>query len=164
MSGAHTGALRAVAPLEVGVVVADVDAMLAFYAGVLGMTVLSDLHVPADMSRKTGLAANGYRVVRLESDRGDRLKLATPAGGPDACAASAFAMQRRGACYLTFIVDDVRALHARLRTSGARIRSDGVVELRPGVWLVLATDPESNFVEFLQYDDLASYRPAKQVA
>jgi hypothetical protein len=69
-------------------------------------------------------------------------------------------MQRRGGSYVTFIVDDVRSLHDRLARAGAAIRSRGVVELRPGVWLLLAADPEGNFVEFLQYDDLASYRPA----
>jgi len=38
-------------------------------------------------------------------------------------------------------------------------RSDGVVLLRPGVRLLLANDPEGNWLEFLQYDDLAAYRP-----
>jgi hypothetical protein len=73
-------------------------------------------------------------------------------------------MQRRGGSYVTFIVDDVSSLHERLARAGTPIRSRGVVELRPGLRLVLATDPEGNFVEFLQYDDLDSYRPVAAAA
>ncbi len=156
--------MHAVAPFEFGVVAADIDAMLAFYVGVLGLAVLSDFDVPADKSLLTGLAPDGYRIVRLESNRGDRLKLARPAPAPQSSAPADYAMQRRGGCYVTFIVDDLRSLHERMVRAGTAIRSRGVVELRPGVWLVLATDPEGNFLEFLQYDDLASYRPAKQAA
>jgi lactoylglutathione lyase len=156
--------MHAVAPFEFGLVATDIDAMLAFYVGVLGLTVLSDLDVAAEKSRLTGLAPDGYRVVRLESNRDDRLKLARPAAGPQPAAPGDYAMQRRGGCYVTFIVDELRSLHERMVGAGTTIRSQGVVALRPGVWLVLATDPEGNFLEFLQYDDLASYRPAKQAA
>jgi catechol 2,3-dioxygenase-like lactoylglutathione lyase family enzyme len=156
--------MKTVAPSEIGVVAADIDALLAFYVGVLGMRVVGDIKVPAATSRRTGLAPDGYRVVRLETDGGDRIKLARPIAGPQPGPRGDYAMQRRGATYLTLIVDDVRSLHARLIAAGVALRSEGVVELRPGVWLVLATDPEGNFIEFLQYDDLASYRPPKETA
>jgi catechol 2,3-dioxygenase-like lactoylglutathione lyase family enzyme len=161
MDSMTQAAMHAVAPFELGIVADDIDAMLAFYAGVLGMRVLSDLRMGADKGRASGLAPEGYRIVRLESDHGDRLKLARPADGPQPATPPDHAMQRRGGSYVTFIVDDVDSLHLELVRSGASIRSRGVVELRPGVRLVLAADPEGNFVEFLQYDDLASYRPSK---
>jgi hypothetical protein len=32
------------------------------------------------------------------------------------------------------------------------------IEVRPGVFVVYALDPEGNYVEFLEYPDIASYR------
>jgi hypothetical protein len=68
-------------------------------------------------------------------------------------------MERRGGPYVTFIVEELDALHARLAGAGVPIRSDGVVEVRPGLRLLLVSDPEGNFVELVQYADLRSYRP-----
>jgi lactoylglutathione lyase len=146
-----------VAPFEVGFVVSDIDAMLRFYRDVLGFALLTDITMPAATSRAAGLAPDGYRVVRLASHRGDRLKLARPSspGGPTP--ATATMMQPRGGAYVTFIVDDLPALHERLRQAGTRIASDGIVDLRPGVTMMLATDPEHNWLEFVHYDDLTAY-------
>ena len=110
---------------------------------------------------RSGLAPDGYRVVRLESSGGDRIKLAQTAASRESVAAPAYPMQRRGSAYLTFIVDDLPALHRRLRDAGVNVASEGVVVLRPGVSMLLATDPERNWIEFVHYDDLASYRPAQ---
>ena len=33
------------------------------------------------------------------------------------------------------------------------------VEVRPGVFLVFARDPEGNVLEFVEYTDLRAYRP-----
>lgn len=153
--------MKTVAPFEIGLVVADVDRVLPFYRDVLGLVVIGDIEVPAERSRASGLAPDGYRVVRLESSSGDRLKLARPAGGGVRVAAADHAMDRVGTAYVTFIVEDLAALHAKLRDAGANIRSQGIVELREGLRLLLVSDPEGNFLEFLQYDDVAAYRPAK---
>jgi len=37
--------------------------------------------------------------------------------------------------------------------------SDGPVEIRKGITAIFTCDPEGNFLEFVQYADLASYRP-----
>jgi catechol 2,3-dioxygenase-like lactoylglutathione lyase family enzyme len=147
-----------VAPFEVGFVVSDVEAMLRFYRDVLGFALLTDITMPATASRAAGLAPDGYRVVRLESRRGDRLKLARPSSPGAPTPATDYMMQPRGGAYVTFIVDDLPALHEKLRQAGTRIASDGIIDLRPGVTMMLATDPEHNWLEFVQYDDLAAYR------
>jgi catechol 2,3-dioxygenase-like lactoylglutathione lyase family enzyme len=152
-------AVKTAAPFEIGIVVADVDRVLPFYRDVLGFAVIGDLEVPADRSRRSGLAADGYRIVRLESSGGDRLKLAQPGGGGAAGAPAAWAMNRPGGCYVTFIVEDLAALYARLVQAGTPVRSDGIVLLRAGLRLLLVADPEGNFLEFLQYDDIDAYRP-----
>ena len=73
--------------------------------------------------------------------------------------AADFAMHRAGACYVTWIVEDLSALYERLLQAGANIRSkQGIVQLRAGLRLLLVADPEGNFLEFLQYDDITAYR------
>jgi len=151
--------MRTVAPYEMGITVEDLDRELAFYAGVLGLRVVSEIDVPGEKSAWSGLAPEGYRIVRLETPSGERLKLARPARAPEDVPPASWAMQRRGAAYLTFIVDDLDALHVRLVERGVDVRSRGKVEVRPGLWLVLVADPEGNYVEFLQYADLHAYRP-----
>ncbi|HUW38510.1 MAG TPA: VOC family protein [Rhodocyclaceae bacterium] len=151
--------MKALAPMEVGFAVADIDAVLPFYRDVLGLKVLSDVTAPADKSRQTGLAPEGYRVMRLENEAGDRLKLAQPTLAPLAAAPRAFALERQGGAYATFIVGDIDDLLERFRTAGADVRSAGKVEVRPGVWVLLVRDPEGNHLEFVQYADLSSYRP-----
>lgn len=151
--------MTSVAPFEVGLVAANLDALLPFYRDVLGFALLTDIVAPAATSRAAGLAPDGYRVVRLESSRGDRIKLAQPLAGCERVQPTAHAMQRQGTAYLTFIVDDLTSLRQRLREAGTPIRSDGIVVLRPGLTMLLATDPEHNWIEFVHYEDLASYRP-----
>jgi lactoylglutathione lyase len=156
--------MKTVAPFEVGLVVTDIDRLLPFYRDLLGLAVIGDVEVPAERSRPSGLAADGYRVVRLESDSGDRLKLARASRAGAPTAAAGYAMERPGTAYVTFIVDDLVGLHRRLTQAGAQIRSAGVVTLRSGLRLLLAVDPEGNFIELLQYDDVSAYRrPASGV-
>jgi catechol 2,3-dioxygenase-like lactoylglutathione lyase family enzyme len=156
--------MKTLASFEFGFVAADIDALLSFYTEVLGLALVSDLTVPTATSSATGLAPDGYRVVRLETNRGDRLKLARPTAPPEHATPTAYPMQRRGASYVTFIVDDLKSLYDKLLRVRVAIKSQGIVGLRPGVSLVLATDPEGNWLEFLQYDDIRSYRPGDATA
>lgn len=154
--------MDSVAAYEVGIVAADVDALVRFYVDALAMTVCSDVTAPADASRRTGLAPAGYRVVRLSTSFGQRFKIARAPDSVRRAANDAFPMGTTGSFYVTFLVRDIRALHARLDKAGVRLCSDGVVEVRPGVWLFLAADPEGNWLEFVEYADIASYLgPAK---
>lgn len=150
--------MKTTAPFEIGLVVDDIDRELAFYRDLLGLVVIGDVEVPGERSRRSGLAADGYRVVRLESATGDRLKLARPTRCAPSVSAGRYAMERAGSAYVTFIVEDLAALHERLVRAGVDRRSDGIVELRAGLRLLLVADPEGNFVELLEYDDVAAYR------
>jgi len=151
--------LKSVAPFEIGITVSDLDAILPFYRDVLGFRVLSDILVAAQTSRLTGLTPDGYRVVRLESDAGDRIKFAQPGTPPVAAPARAFALERQGGHYATFIVADLDALHARLAQAGIKLDSHGMVEVRAGLRMMMIRDPEDNYIEFVEYTDLEAYRP-----
>jgi len=151
--------LKSVAPFEIGITVSDIDGILSFYRDLLGFTVLSDIVVPAETSRLTGLSPNGYRVVRLESEGGDRIKFAEPGTPPGAAPVRASALETQGGHYVTFIIEHLDALHTALLHAGLKTVSQGIVEVRAGLRMMMIRDPEGNFVEFVEYADIGSYRP-----
>jgi catechol 2,3-dioxygenase-like lactoylglutathione lyase family enzyme len=153
-----------VASMEVALVVADVDAVMPFYVDVLGFRRVSDHDVPRDKSATTGLSPTGYRIVRLETNLGDRLKLASPHGGAALRAPTDFPLASEGGAYVTFLIDNLDDVEDRLIAAGVPICSRGIVEVRPGVRLLLARDPAGNFLEFVQYADLGTYRPSSSAA
>lgn len=147
-------------PLEVGVAVRDLDALIPFYTGTLGFAFVSVANVSAELSQQAGMAAGGYRVARLQTPYGERLKLIQPVDLPTDDPPTPYTMERRGAMYLTFIVADLDAMIARLLAAAVTLISGPEkVEVRPGVWLAFACDPEGNVLEFVQYADIAQYRP-----
>ena len=147
-------------PLEVGLCCRDLDALKQFYVDALGFTAINDLHVPADKAGQTGLCDGGYRVARLQTPRGERLKLLQPDNPPVPAAFADSILARQGTSYITLIIDDLPTAMARLRPYGLPLLSgEATVEVRPGTFLVFARDPEGNLLEFVQYADIRAYRP-----
>lgn len=152
--------LEMASPLEVGIVCRDLPALRAFYEHGLGMTVASEIRVPADKASDSALAQTAYTVVRLQTSYGERIKLLStghPAlpqqQEPD------FLLERHGISYLTFIVPDIDAAIHTVRAAGAQfLTGESRVEVRPGVYLAFCRDPEGNVLELVQYTDLTSYR------
>lgn len=66
--------MRMVAPLQVGVCCADLDGLAAFYVRVLGFAQVDVIEVPAEKAAPTMLSDCAYRVCRLQSPYGERLK------------------------------------------------------------------------------------------
>ena len=148
------------APLEIGICVQDLDIMIGFYRDVLGLRYVSTFEVPPEKSAPATFADDGYRIVRLQTNRGERIKLAQPAAKPLERRDETEVLARRGNAFLTFIVDDLKAQIASLEKAGARLRTGGTrVEVRDGVYLAFAEDPEGNYLEFVEYADIAAYRP-----
>ncbi len=155
--------MKVTAPFEPAIVVRDLERMLGFYRDVLGMQVFSIVDMTPEQSSQAGLCDGGFRIARLETDGGDRLKLAAPRDPPQPQPPVEQVLQRHGIGYLTFIVPNIARLHARLAQSGARIRTGAKpLDFRPGVVkLMFAEDPEGNLLEFLERNDLDTYRPAR---
>jgi lactoylglutathione lyase len=152
--------VRLVAPLEVGIAVTDLDAMRAFYEDVVGLEFVSLYEVDPERGAAATMCDAGYRIVRLQANTGERIKLAQPGRPPDVADPPAAVLGRQGRVFLTFIVEDLQATIRRLRASGADVRTgESRVEVREGVYLAFAEDPEGNFLEFVEYDDLGAYRP-----
>jgi catechol 2,3-dioxygenase-like lactoylglutathione lyase family enzyme len=152
--------LKQAAPLEVGLVTRNIDKMLPFYRDVLGFKFISDVNTPPELSTKTGATRSGYRIIRLQTPLGERIKLVQPGRNGGEPGATLHAMGRSGFEYLTFIVSDMKGTLERLKAAKTPLLSNGeAVEVRPGVHAIYSRDPEGNFVEFVQFDDLKSYRP-----
>jgi lactoylglutathione lyase len=152
--------LKMVAPLEPGIVCIDINRMLAFYTEVLGLTFVSDAEATAEMSSEFGTSPNGFRIIRLQTPYGERIKLVQPK--KTALAQSPvpdWVFEGQGIAYITFIIADVHEVAARLKKYQVPVMSKGPIEIRKGITAIFAKDPEGNFVEFVQYADLASYRP-----
>lgn len=147
------------APLEVGICCSDLLRLRRFYEEVMGFTFVSEIAVPADKAAPSGLSANGYTVVRLQTSYGERVKLLAPKTPPQEQAPSDYILDRAGAMYLTFIVEDIDSAIARLHKARAPfLTGDKRVEVRPGVYLAFCRDPEGNVLELVQYEDISSYR------
>jgi lactoylglutathione lyase len=154
------GSLRMVSPLEPGIVCADIARMLDFYTEVLGLKFVTDAEASSEMSRKFGAAPAGFRIVRLQTPYGERIKLVQPKKVllkqnklPE------WVFERQGIAYLTFVIVDVKEVAERLRKHRVALMSNDPVEIREGITAIFAQDPEGNFIEFVEYADVASYRP-----
>ncbi|MSQ21299.1 MAG: VOC family protein [Betaproteobacteria bacterium] len=150
--------MKMTAPLEVGICVADLARAMAFYEGVLALKKISAIDLNEHGSQMSGLGTSGYRVVRLQTSYGERIKLVCPIGPPERPGPAATPSSRTGLAYVTFLVDDIDAMVKCCERAGSA-SVKGIVELRPGVRMALVPDPEGNFIEFAQYDSIGAYRP-----
>jgi len=147
-------------PLESGIVCHDIDTMLHFYVEVLGLQMVSDAQTIPELSERFGATPFGYRIVRLQTPYGERIKLVQPnkkAPSPDPIPQWVF--ERHGLAYLTFVIQDIQEVVAQLRNHKVRMVSEGPVEVRKGVFALFTVDPEGNYIEFVEYPDVSAYRP-----
>jgi catechol 2,3-dioxygenase-like lactoylglutathione lyase family enzyme len=152
-------AMKMIAPLEPAIVCFDMERMLKFYIGVLGLKLVADVEADPDIGKKIHISPHGYRIVRLQTSYGERIKFVmanvAPAKHPD----YDYVYECQGHAYLTFIVKNMDEILARLADEHIAIISEGIVEVREGVFAFFIKDPEGNFVEIVDYPDIASYRP-----
>lgn len=152
--------MRMMAPLEIGFCCRNLDRLVRFYVDVLGCTLVNCVEVSPEKARAARLSAEGYRVARLETPWGERVKLLEPDREPADPGEGPWILDRRNAAYVTFIIDDLQAMLARLAAAGVEIMTGPErVEVRPGTYLAFVRDPEGNVLEFVEYADIGAYRP-----
>ena len=152
--------LNMIAPFEIGICVGDLATMIPFYRDVLGFKLISEIDVPADKSNDAGFTTSGYRIVRMQTNYGERIKLVQPVMTPGARGSGEEVLSNKGNVFLTFIVDDLKNTVSRVKATGAPMRTTGnIMEVRDGVFLSILDDPEGNHLEFVEYSDLNDYRP-----
>jgi catechol 2,3-dioxygenase-like lactoylglutathione lyase family enzyme len=152
--------MEMVAPLEVGIGCNDLYRMIRFYRDALGCELVSVTDMPRDAVKDLPLAAAGYKVARLQTPLGERIKFLQPYAERRTEPGSEDLLLRDRAFFLTFIVANIDAALDQVSAAGAGfLMRDGKVEARPGFHLVFVTDPEGNVIELSQYDDITQYRP-----
>ena len=120
--------------LDLGVVVGDIQASLAFYRDTLGLPYV-------------GSNAVGFGTLhRLRFGTSD-FKLIDPAGpapaGPKGLTACL------GLRYVTFVITNLDEVCEKLAALGTTFEIEPV-EIRPGVRIAMVHDPDGNVVEFVQ--------------
>ena len=152
--------LKMTAPLEVGIVCVDMDRMLKFYTEVIGLKKVGDAETTPEMSKLSRGTPYGYRIVRMQTPSGERVKLIQPKVEPAKLTpVPEWVFQRGGMAWITFLIDDMPALVSQMKAHQVKLVSEGAVEVRKGVFALFVLDPEGNYVEFVQYPDIAAYRP-----
>jgi lactoylglutathione lyase len=152
--------LKMMAPLEPGIVCSDIEKMLKFYVGILGLKMVADAHTEPEMSRHLGGTPYVYRIVRLQTPYGERIKLVQPnKNPPNPNPVPQWLYDRHFFAYLTFIIEEISAVAKHLKKEGVKLISEEPIEVRKGVFALYSMDPEGNYVEFVEYPDIASYRP-----
>ena len=135
-------------PFEVGVVVRDLASMERFYCEVIGCRPERRSRVPESVGGPAGLGGE-LEVVWLGVPSGGRVKLIRPRSAPVEVPAAAWSAGRPGLSYLTFHVDGMDPVVARLTAAGARPLSDPVVVPAHGRRISFWADPEGNVVELV---------------
>lgn len=152
--------MKMLAPLEIGLSCRDLDSLSAFYRGVLGFAVVGEATVPADKAAQAAMSGGGYRVMRLQTPYGERIKLLQPEHAAAPASPTPRVLDRVGNAYLTFIVEDLAAMLARLQAAGlVPLTGSAPVDIRPGIRMAFCRDPEGNILEFVHMADIAAYRP-----
>lgn len=143
--------MQQTAPIEVGLVVADLKRMHAFYTEVLSCVEERRADIPAELSRALRAAPSGYINVWLKTPNGEVIKLVQPPQAPLIGRAPEFSCARSGFCYLTFYCTSIESVLAAARAKGAVVRSDDwTLSGSMGLKLVFFEDPEGNVIELVE--------------
>lgn len=131
-----TGSRMAKPALDVGLVSADAEPLLAFYRGVVGFDALDPLTIP------------GIGTIHKLACGESVLRVMVPTDAPEPDDAERFSA-RAGLRYLTLEVEDIDAAVAAVREHGGSVALEPF-ELRPGRRVAQVADPDGNMIELGQ--------------
>src|SRR5690349_11029653 len=123
--------------IDLGIVVQDIDAALAFYRDTLGFTPAGDNPVPG--------AGHMWRLMCGSS----MIKLLRFERAPNGHAPSGAIGTSTGYRYWTISVSNLEAIVQDCEAAGYKVAVP-VTEAMPGVTIAIVEDPEGNSVEFLR--------------
>ncbi len=130
--------------VDIAIVCSDFEESFRFYHERLGLEVARDLRIPRETAQAAGLAPRGFRQVRLRAGS-TLIKLMEIQDSPPARSADF----QSGVRWLTFIVDDVPATVARLKSRGVAFVSDPV-PAPDAPHIVCAQAPDGLLIELVQ--------------
>lgn len=151
--------IKMIVPLEVGIVCQNIAVLRPFYENVLGFHFVNEIVVGSDNANKSAMSKDGYTVVRLQTNYGERIKLVQPNTTPTSTVKTPYILEQKNNSYLTFIVEDIDAAIKMLSDAGTQFMTGTQkVEVRTGVYLSFCTDPEGNILELVEYTNIDAYR------
>ncbi|MGY9081990.1 MAG: VOC family protein [Acidimicrobiales bacterium] len=124
--------------IDLGIVIKDSGASLAFYRDFLGME-----HT-ADTSMSGSAPATMHRLMCGDT----MIKLVSYDEGPDAHAAPGGPTGATGLRYFTLQITNLAEVTQACREAGVPVIIDQR-EIRPGVTISMVADPDGNWVEFV---------------
>ena len=139
--------------IHIGVVTSDLDAAVAFYTDVIGMTKTGGFEVDAEFGRKSGLTRGlplSVTVLRLQ-DSPDAAQFKLMSFENDAeTPKSANIEDALGMQYITLMVSDLTPVVARIEAAKVPFLGETPVPLGDsGNHFVLVQDPDGTFIELI---------------
>ena len=136
-----------------GVVVKDIDAMIAFYTDLLGLTVTARYEMHAGPEGDHAAIPGSKRVevflgLDEESHQLELIQYLEPV--PEE---GHVALHRLGSTHICFFVDNLAEIHKELSAKGIRFVTNPIFDKTPegDDWgVVYFQDPEDNWLEFIQ--------------
>jgi catechol 2,3-dioxygenase-like lactoylglutathione lyase family enzyme len=120
--------------LDLGVVVSDIEASLAFYRDTLGLTYVGSNAVAFGTLHRLRFGTSDFKLIDPAT---------TPPSGPLGLTASL------GLRYVTFVIKNLQEVCDKLAALGVTFEREQC-EIRPGVTIAMVHDPDGNVVEFVQ--------------
>jgi glyoxylase I family protein len=124
--------------IDLGIVIADSDASLAFYRDLLGFEHVADTPMPAGIGGTMHRLMCGTTLIKLV-----KLDVGPPASAPPGGITGS-----TGYRYFTMQVTNLSEITQQCRDAGVRVVVDNV-EIRPQVSISMVEDPDGNWVEFV---------------
>ena len=123
--------------IDLGIVVGDAEASLAFYRDVLGFEPAGEMPMPGGGTMHRLMC--GTSMVKLVHPATEPPAKAPPGGIPGAY----------GYRYFTISVSNIAEVTDTVAAAGYKVVVP-VRDLRPGITIAIVEDPDGNWVEFLQ--------------
>ena len=144
-------------PMDLGIVVSDLDVSVKFYTNVIGLKKTGQFAVGQDFCRAAGLTDGHDLNVQVLSPNGDTdgtsVKLMELPGVDSKTGDHRFIHSQLGYSYLTFHVADIEAASVRMKVAG--IKAAGREHVRVPldtpvpIFLTVVADPDGNLVELV---------------
>jgi glyoxylase I family protein len=125
--------------IDLGIVITDADAALAFYRDLLGLELVGEMPMPRGGTMYRLMC--GTSMIKLVKHGTPPPDVAVPGGIPAAT----------GLRYFTISVSNIEEMTDACAAAGYTIIWT-VRVLRPGITVSMVEDPEGNWVEFLKAD------------
>ncbi|HTC68968.1 MAG TPA: VOC family protein [Acidothermaceae bacterium] len=137
---------------HVGLTVTDLDASIAWYQAVFGLSVVQGPHVIGGAEERVGdifgPGVGDFLIVYMGSGSGPRLQLFQFLQPPVERRTETFEFWRTGISHLSLTCVDVPASVARLEAHGGKRRS-GIHGALPGPIYCYCEDPDGNVIELI---------------